>query len=213
MKNLILYTTLYNQNLFWCTTNYAFMKKITALFVLITLCSLVQAQTLSNFSLKNVVDAKQISLQDFASSSGLVIIFTSVACPFDGYYSNRLKQLQNEYSGKLPILLVNAYTEAPEAEEWMIKTAQANGLTLPYLSDKDQVLMTQLNAQRSPEAFVLKNTNGQFTVAYHGAIDDNAQAENGVKQNYLKDAMENLLNGKNIIQVSTRPVGCYIRKK
>jgi peroxiredoxin len=189
------------------------MKKIISLFVFTSVLSVAQAQSLSDFSLKNVVDAKAISLKDFSTSPGLVIIFTSVACPFDGYYGNRLKQLQNEYSGKLPILLVNSYTEAPEAEEWMLKTAQANGLTLPYLSDKDQVLMTQLNAQRSPEAFVLKNTNGQFSVAYHGAIDDNAQAENGVKQSYLKDAMENLLNGKNIVQVSSRPVGCYIRKK
>jgi peroxiredoxin len=189
------------------------MKKITILLTFIFLVSFVQAQSLSDFSLKNVVDAKQISLKDFSDAKGLVIIFTSVACPFDGYYGNRLKQLQNEYSGKLPILLVNSYTEAPEAEEWMLKTAQANGLTLPYLSDKDQVLMTQLNAQRSPEAFVLKNNNGQFAVAYHGAIDDNAQAENGVKQSYLKEAMENLLNGKNVVQVSTRPVGCYIRKK
>lgn len=189
------------------------MKKISLLLMFVVSTSVLQAQTLSNFSLKNVIDNKQISLQDFSASPGLVIVFTSVACPFDGYYGNRIKQLQTEYSGKLSILLVNSYTEAPEAEEWMLKTAQANGLTLPYLSDKDQILMTQLNAQRSPEAFMLKNTNGQFTVAYHGAIDDNAQAEGGVKQSYLRDAIENLLNGKNIVQVNTRPVGCFIRKK
>lgn len=189
------------------------MKKIILLFALVSFVFVTQGQTLTDFNLKNVVDAKQISLKDYSSAPGLVIIFTSVACPFDGYYGNRLKQLQNEFSGKLPILLVNSYTEAPEAEEWMLKTAQANGLTLPYLSDKDQVLMTQLNAQRSPEAFVLKNTNGQFIVAYHGAIDDNAQAETGVKQTYLKDAIVNLLSGKNIVQPSARPVGCYIRKK
>lgn len=191
------------------------MKKfITYCLILICLLSLqANAQSIQEFNLKNVLDGKQVSLKDFSSSTGLAIIFTSVACPFDGYYAERLKQLQNTFAGKLPILLVNAYTEAPEADEWMFKAAQANGLTMPYLSDKDQTLMSQLGAQRSPEAFLLKNVNGVFTVVYHGAIDDNAQAAQGVKQSHLKDAIEALLNNKNISQAVTRTVGCYIRKK
>lgn len=188
------------------------MKRILlTIFVLLSLG--LQAQQLSDFSLKNVMDNKIVSLKDFSSSPGIVIIFTSVACPFDGYYANRIKQLQNTHAGKLPILLVNSYTEAPEGEEWMKKTAEANGITLTYLSDKDQVLMTQLAAQRSPEAFVLKNNNGQYSVVYHGAIDDNAQAESGVKQSYLVDAVEAVLAGKTIAASTTRTVGCYIRKK
>lgn len=188
------------------------MKRI--LLVLFLSSSLgLHAQNLSDFTLKNVMDGKNVSLKDFSSHPGMVILFTSVACPFDGYYTNRLQQLQNSYAGKLPILLVNSYTEAPEGEEWMKKTAEANSLSLLYLSDKDQVLMTQLAAQRSPEAFVLKNSNGQFSVVYHGAIDDNAQAEGGVKQTYLKDAVESLLAGKSIVLPTTRTVGCYIRKK
>lgn len=188
------------------------MKRITTLaFVLLTFA--LQAQNLTGFALKNVMSDKTVSLSDFTSNPGIVILFTSVACPFDGYYANRLKQLQNSYAGKLPILLVNSYTEAPEGEEWMKKTAEANGITLVYLSDKEQVLMSQLAAQRTPEVFVLKNNNGQFSVVYHGAIDDNAQAEGGVKQAYLKEAIESLLAGKAITVPTTRTVGCYIRKK
>lgn len=188
------------------------MKRIL-LILFLSLSLGLHAQNLSDFNLKNVMDGKTVSLKDFGSSPGIAILFTSVACPFDGYYANRLKQLQNTYASKLPILLVNSYTEAPEGEEWMKKTAEANGITLIYLSDKEQVLMTQLAAQRSPEAFVLKNNNGQFSVVYHGAIDDNAQAEGGVKQTHLKDAIESLLVGKSIALPTTRTVGCYIRKK
>jgi peroxiredoxin len=189
------------------------MKKIIVLFSFSLCVALSNAQTLSDFSLTNVLDGKSVSLKDFSSSPGIVVIFTSVACPFDGYYAKRLKQLETSYASKLPVLLVNAYTEAPESEEWMLKTTQANGLTLPYLSDKEQKLMIQLGAQRSPEAFLLKNVNGQFSVVYHGAIDENVQAENAVKQAYLKLAIENLLAGKSIGSVTSRPVGCYIRKK
>ena len=175
----------------------------------------LSAQTASEMwvTLPDVLSGKQVSFKDFTSSPGVVVIFTSVACPFDGYYTNRIKQLQSAYAGKLPILLVNSYTEAPEGEEWMKKTAEANGITLPYLSDKEQILMTQLGAQRSPEAFLLKNVNGKFTEAYHGTIDDNAQAEAGVKETFLKNAIEALLAGKAIPSATTRTVGCYIRKK
>jgi peroxiredoxin len=189
------------------------MKKKVLLFTLLVGTVFCHAQSLSDFTLTNVLDGKSVSLQDFSSSPGIVIIFTSVACPFDGYYAKRLKQLETSYAGKLPVLLVNAYTEAPESAEWMLKAVQAINLTLPYLSDKEQTLMAQLGAQRSPEAFLFKNVNGQFSVVYHGAIDDNAQAENAVKQAYLKIAIENLLAGKPIGSVTSRPVGCYIRKK
>lgn len=188
--------------------------KAAILFLSLLACTLLShSQTLKDFSLKNVIDGKTASLKEFSSQPGLVIIFTSVACPFDGYYVNRLKELQSTFATKIPVLLVNAYTEAPEGEEWMVKTAAANNLTLPYLSDKEQVLMNLLGAQRSPEAFLLKNTNEQFSVVYRGALDDNAQAEVGVKQAYLKQAIEALLAGKSIARSNTRPVGCYIRKK
>lgn len=189
------------------------MKKIYLLSLLALATSLLQAQTLANFSLKNVLTGKEVSLKDFASSPGIVILFSSVACPFDSYYANRLKTLETTYVAKVPILLVNSYTEAPEDETWMIKAANANGISLPYLSDKAQTLMIQLGAQRSPEVFLLKNTSGQFSVIYHGAIDDNAQVEGAVKQAYLKTALENFMAGKPINTPTTRPVGCYIRKK
>lgn len=189
------------------------MKQIVMFCLLLTAATALHAQVLTDFSLKNVQDGKTISLKDFGQAQGLVVVFTSVACPFDGYYASRLLALQNAFKDKLPMLLVNSYTEAPEAEQWMIKTAQANSLTLPYLNDKDQVLFAQLGAQRSPEIFVLKNINGVFSVVYQGAIDDNPQAESAVKQTYAKDAIEALLAGKPVVTPSTRPAGCYIRKK
>lgn len=188
-------------------------KNLVVLMLLVS--ALVHAQTSSELtlSLPDVMTGKLVSFKEFSSSPGVVIIFTSVACPFDGYYTARLKQLQSAYADKLPILLVNSYTESPEGVEWMKKNAEANGLTLSYLSDKEQLLMNQLGAQRSPEVFVLKNVNGSLKEFYHGAIDDNAQAEAGVKQTYLKNAIDALLSEKTISPNKTRTVGCHIRKK
>jgi peroxiredoxin len=188
------------------------MKKLFTCLLILS-CLALQAQTMVDFALKNVMDGQTVNTSSYKQKKAIVILFTSVACPFDGYYTNRVKTLQQKYGEQITWLLVNAYTESPESEEWMLKAAQANGLNMPYLSDKDQLVMNALGAQRSPEVFLLKPNGNQWEVVYKGAIDDNAQAENGVRQAFLQNAMDSFLAGKNIATPVTRASGCYIRKK
>lgn len=171
------------------------------------------AQQVSNFSLTNVVNGKTISLDTYPSCSGVAIIFTSNNCPYDEYYRARIANLSNEYQDKVPVLLVNSSTEAVESEEAMTKKAQQLGLKIPYLSDKDQSLMQQLGATKSPQVFLLKNEGGKFNVVYRGAIDDNAQVEADVRRSYLKDAIDIMLTNQKIATAEVRPVGCTIKKK
>ena len=188
------------------------MKKIFSILFVLS-CFTLQAQSIGDFALKNVIDGQTLNTSSYKQKKAIVVIFTSVACPFDGYYTNRIKALQQKYGEQISWLLVNAYTESPESEEWMLKAAQANGLNMPYLSDKDQQVMNALGAQRSPEVFLLKPNGNQWEILYKGSIDDNAQAENGVRQAYLQTAIDNFLAGKNISTPVTRASGCYIRKK
>jgi predicted S18 family serine protease len=76
------------------------MKKLVLLLVFIH--SIAIAQVVQNFSLTNVADGKIVSLEDFSSKAGIVIIFISNNCPYDGYYLNRIKTLAQTYSAKLP---------------------------------------------------------------------------------------------------------------
>src|SRR5687767_12886527 len=122
--------------------------------------SITQAQ-LANFSLPNAVDGKTVSLDGYASSPALVIIFSSNACPFDEHYRGRINKLSKEFDGRVAVLLVNSHVDANESLEAMTKKAQQSGLTIPYLADKDQTLMLNLKATKSPQSFVLKNTNGK----------------------------------------------------
>jgi hypothetical protein len=86
-------------------------------------------------------------------------------------------------------------------------------LTAPYLADKDQDVMEALGAKKSPEVFLLASNSGKFTVAYSGAIDDNAQVAQDVKQTFLKDAIGNLLAGQKTAPTTQRATGCTIRRK
>ena len=54
--------------------------------------------------------------------------------------------------------------------------------------------MTSLGAEKSPSVFLLKNEAGKWSKVYEGAIDDNPQVEAQVKEHYIKNAIESLLN-------------------
>ena len=190
------------------------MKK----FIFIGLCaccaglSTLYAQTIQNFELVNVVNNQKISLETYPSCQGIVLVFTSNSCPYDDYYRKRIADITANYRDRVPLLLVNSHPEPEESREQMAAKARQLGLQAPYLADKDQTLMTALNVRKSPEAILLKNQNGKFSVVYRGAIDDNAQVEADVHHHYLQDAIDIMLNSQQIATPVVRPVGCNLKK-
>jgi peroxiredoxin len=180
-------------------------------WILATLCfagTNCFAQTIENFSLVNVRDEKVISLDDFKEQAGVVIIFTSTKCPYDGYYVSRIKELA-ETNSKTPVLLVNSNIE--ESVDEMKSYINKNGLTIPYLMDKVHNVFTALRPTKSPECFLLQRKGGKFVVAYRGAIDDNPQTAGGVNHSYLKDAIKKLKANQKVEPADVRPVGCSIK--
>jgi hypothetical protein len=188
------------------------MKTIFALMFSLT-SVITYAQQLTDFKLVNVMNDQTVSAGSFPSCSGLVVIFTSNTCPYDEYYRARVAKLASSYTDKVPVLLVNSQTDPAESKENMVKKAKQSNFSFPYLEDKNQTLMTALDAKKTSEAFLLKNDGGKFTVVYRGAIDDNAQVEADVRHNYLRDAIDIMLANQRIETAEVRPVGCTLKKK
>lgn len=185
------------------------MKLILALiFVLVS--AYARAQEVMNFSLPNARGGKEVSLSDYASTRLIVVVFTSHECPFDNYYKDRLKEMIRVYSGKVQFLLVNSNLEEQESADQM--AIHYTDLSIPYLADKTQAVMTNFNAKKTPEAFLITASGGKFNVIYHGAIDDNPQAAQDVRQSYLKDAIDKTFSGQKIDMPAQRATGCTIRK-
>jgi peroxiredoxin len=185
--------------------------KILSAFIILIISYSANAQEVKNFTLKNVKDGKEISLNDYHSGKAVVVVFTSHECPFDSYYKERLKGLIQVYAGKVQFLLINSNVEDQESAEQM--AIHYTDLQVPYLADKDQAVMTNLGAKKTPEAFVITSSGGKFTIAYSGAIDDNPQTAKDARQSFLKDAIEKVLSGQKIEVPTQRATGCAIRKK
>ncbi len=187
------------------------MKSILTYIIIIIVSANLQAQDVKNFTLINAKDGKEVSLSNYTSSKAVVIVFTSHECPFDNYYKDRIKELIQTYAGKVQFLLINSNTEEQESAEQM--AIHYTDLQVPYLADKDQVVMSALGAKKTPEVFILNLAGGKFIIAYSGAIDDNPQSAKDARQYFLKEAIEKVLAGQKIDVSTQRATGCTVRKK
>ena len=131
------------------------MNKLVIVFCLIAWPWSTRAQQLTDFSLTDVITGSKVSLETYPTCSGLVIIFTSNACAYDDYYRGRIVSLSKSYSDRVPVLLVNSNVEALESPDNMVRKANQLSLTIPYLADKNQTLMQQLGASKTPSAYLL----------------------------------------------------------
>ncbi len=168
------------------------------------------AQTIGNFTLTDIRFDKPVSLQDYSRYPAVVLIFTTNNCAFDEHYRERIIRMAEAYAQRVPFLLINSSAEADESVDLMKALHAEIGFTIPYLADKNQVVMNMLNARKTPECVVLKPVSDKFTVVYRGAIDDSPQMEETVRNHWLRDAIEAVLAGKPPPLKEQRPAGCSI---
>jgi len=170
-----------------------------------------------DFSLKNTVDGKMVSLKDYPDAKGVVVIFTCNHCPFSKMYEARIIELDAKYASKgFPVVAISANdakAEPSDSPENMAKLAKKKNYTFPYLYDETQEIAKTFGAQRTPHVFILKKLGSDYTVEFTGAIDDNAQDAVGVNEKFVEKAIEEILAGKPVSNKSVKAVGCGIKWK
>jgi peroxiredoxin len=166
-----------------------------------------------NFSLP-AVDGNTYSLDSFKDEKALIVIFSCNHCPYVQAYENRIKEIQRDYENRGVVVIAinsNDASKYPEDSfEEMKKRAQKQKFNFIYLRDEDQSAARDFDAAHTPEIFLFDK---QRKLAYHGKIDDNWQEEKKVKTKYLRDALDELLAGKEISMPETYSIGCTIKWK
>ena len=76
--------------------------------------------------------------------------------------------------------------------------------------DDTQEIATAYDAKRTPEFFLLNNED---TIVYKGRMDDNPRDPSDVTTTDLKDAVDALLSGTEILVSETESIGCSIKWK
>ncbi|PSL02319.1 redoxin domain-containing protein [Cecembia rubra] len=192
------------------------MKKLLILSfsMLVLIPYTVSAQRVDNFQLPDVLSGGTFSLTEHNDAKGVVLIFTSLNCPFSKLYEERIVNLHTEFNPQgFVFALVNPHVKLEEGEsaDEMKKRAEERGIMFSFLADEDQVVTRQLGITKLPEVVLVTPSPTGYSIAYRGAIDNNPQVAANANLRYLESAMTAIANRRNPSPASSRPVGCNIR--
>ena len=194
------------------------MKKLLLVIFALILCSSTftdKSTIVFNFKLKSATTNQWVSLSDYKEAKGFIVVFTCNKCPMAKFYSQRLNHMDAKYKKMgVRLLAVNSMDTLAYAEEsfkLMQKKVKKEQLTFPYLQDKKQNIAKEFKATHTPQAFVIwKNKSGKFVIKYQGAIDDNAGEPEKAKHHFLTDAVDELLQNKEVSTPKSESFGCRI---
>ncbi len=199
--------------------------KLKSLFAAIFLSLFVFAETqaqykvgdvVADFNLKNV-NNKNVSLSQFSSAKGFIVVFTCNTCPVAVKYEKRVEQLNKEFSSKsFPVIAISSndvLAKPDDSYEEMQKKAKKEAYSYPYLYDESQQVAKLFGATHTPHAFVVAKEGDKMVVKYIGAIDNNADDASKADKKYVADAVNALLTGKSPVVTATKAIGCGIKWK
>lgn len=190
------------------------MLTVLALFFASTTPGYNVGDTIADFRLKNV-DGKTVSLADFKTAKGAIVIFDCNTCPYSKAYNDRIIALNKKYASQgFPVVAINANDPGlspGDSYDEMVAVARRKGYNFPYLIDETQAVAKAFGAANTPHVFVLKKTNDNFNVAYIGAIDNNTRDADAASKKYVEEAVDALLAGKAVPTEKTKAIGCGIK--
>jgi thiol-disulfide isomerase/thioredoxin len=169
--------------------------------------------SIPKFNLKGV-DGKSYTTDCFSDKAVLLVIFSCNHCPYVQAYEDRIIELQKDYIDKsLQIVTINPNDDEQYPEDSfkaMIERANLKKFNFPYLKDDSQLTAKNFGASHTPEIFMFDK---QRKLVYIGKIDDNWQYPERVQTRYLRNAIDELLNDKEVSVPETFAIGCTIKWK
>ena len=201
------------------------MKKLFFLFLSIsalTLVSFVMPDELpigaalpkTNVLLKDV-SGKEVSLKDVKKQNGLLVMFSCNTCPYVIKNQPRTKEIAAyAMQNNIGVILINSnegQRSSDDSFEAMKQYAKDQGYNWYYVVDKKSELADAFGANKTPECFLFSKDE---KLVYHGAIDDNPGGEiSEVGRKHLKEAINEVVSGKDVSVKTSRSVGCTIKRK
>ncbi len=196
------------------------MKKLFLSLLLFASAAAVTAQSLGlgselpmgDIKMKDI-SGKEVSIKDAMKSNGVLVMFSCNTCPY--VIKNQERTLQVAAYAKqnnIGIILLNsneATRSADDSYEAMKAYADKQKYDFFYTVDQDSKIANAFGATRTPELFLFDNKG---VLQYKGAIDDNPNDAGSVKRVHAKEAINELITGKQVSVKESRSIGCSIKR-
>jgi peroxiredoxin len=162
-------------------------------------------------------NGKSHSLSDYKGKV-IVLEWFNHGCPFvvKHYDSGNMPKLQKEYTAK-GVIWLSICSSAPGKQgfgsgaEQNAKAKETGAAPTAILIDADGKVGRLYGARSTPSMYVITKKG---SLAYAGAIDDKPTTDpadiKGAK-NYVKEALDEVLDGKTVATASTKSYGCSVK--
>jgi len=168
-----------------------------------------------DFQLPDVVSGKTISLDSFADSQALLVMFICQHCPFVIHVREELAKIGQDYQDRpLGIVAISANDVANypnDSPEKLKQMAQEFNFNFSVCYDESQEVSKTYTAACTPDFFLFDRDN---KLVYRGQLDD-SRPGNGfpITGKDLRQAIDLTLEGTEIDFAQKPSIGCNIKWK
>jgi len=174
-------------------------------------CQLKLGDAAPDFRLP-AVDGKTYTLSSFQDAKVLVVFFTCNHCPYVQGWDGRVIALQEQFQGKgVRFVGINANETVHYPDdrfEKMVDRAKEMKFNWTYLRDESQAVARAYDAACTPEFYVF---DAARKLRYHGRVDDNYKDPKGATSHDLRNALEDLTDGRDVRMPLSPAMGCSIK--
>ena len=168
-----------------------------------------------DFVLPDTISGENKSLTDLKSEKATVIMFICNHCPFVKHVQKQLVKLAREYQAKgisfVAISSNNVEKYPDDSPQRMKEVAQELGYPFPYLYDESQEVARAYDAACTPDFYVFDKN---LKLVYRGQMDASRPGNNiPVTGKDLREALDNILQGKPVSEDQRPSIGCNIKWK
>lgn len=154
-------------------------------------------------------EGKAGKLSDYKDKQALVILVTNKGCPICKKYAPVINEIVQAYSGKSVAFLLLNPMENESVDECKDAIGRY-GFTARYVPDPKGVIAKALKVNSTGDCFVL---DAARTLRYRGAVSDQFGLGYNLDEprfNYLTDAIEAVLAGREVAVPATWAPGCLL---
>lgn len=156
---------------------------------------------------------EDISMKDAKRKNGLLVMFSCNTCPYVIKNQERTNAICDyALKNNIGVILLNSnegQRTSDDSFSAMEQYAKNQKYQWYYVVDKDHQIADAFGANKTPENFLF---DSNLKLVYHGAIDDSPSDASSISRNHLKEAINEMLAGKEIAVKESKSVGCTIKR-